>query len=78
MKAQPADDTAAIPADNAAGENADAPCAGTHSDAAADAAYDGYTPTNTLYKQIEFDSTGEWLTLVINESDVEAWYGKIF
>lgn len=32
----------------------------------------------SLYKQIEFDSTGEWLTLVINESDLEAWYGKIF
>ena len=40
--------------------------------------YDGYVPINALYKQLEFDSTGEWLTLVINESDVEAWYGKIF
>ena len=39
---------------------------------------DGYEQKTALYKQIEFDSTGEWLTLVINESDVEAWYGKIY
>ena len=41
-------------------------------------ATDGYEQKIALYKQIEFDSTGEWLTLVINESDVEAWYGKIY
>ena len=39
---------------------------------------DDYLPTMTLWRQIEFDSTGEWLTLVIKESDLEAWYGKIY
>lgn len=32
----------------------------------------------SLFRQLEFDSTGEWLTLVIRESDIDAWYGKIF
>ena len=39
---------------------------------------DLYIPINSLYKQLEFDSTGEWLTLVIKKSDLEAWYGKIY
>ena len=41
-------------------------------------ASDLYVPINSLYKQLEFDSTGEWLTLVIKKSDLEAWYGKIY
>lgn len=32
----------------------------------------------SLYRQLEFEATGEWLTLVIKESDLDAWYGKIF
>lgn len=44
----------------------------------ASAATDDYKPINNLFKQIEFDSTGEWLTVQVRESDVEAWYGKIF
>lgn len=39
---------------------------------------DTYTPVYNAYRQIEFDSVGEWQTLVIKMSDLDAWYGKIF
>ena len=78
MKAQlPVDEVRAIPT-SAPNDAANEAPAEAHGADAAQYASDGYEPTNALFKQIEFDSTGEWLTLVINESDVEAWYGKIF
>lgn len=39
---------------------------------------DTYTSTYNRYKQVEFDSTGEWQTLVIRLSDIDAWYGRIY
>jgi len=39
---------------------------------------DSYTSTYNRYKQVEFDSTGEWQTLVIKMSDIDAWYGRIY
>lgn len=39
---------------------------------------DTYSSVNTAYKQVKFDSTGDWQTLVIELSDIDAWYGRIF
>lgn len=39
---------------------------------------DSYSTVNTVYKQVKFDSTGEWQTLVIRLSDIDAWYGRIY
>ena len=39
---------------------------------------DTYTQTNEAYKQLEFESTGEWQTIVVKLSDLDAWYGRIF
>ena len=78
MKVEPVGgEVKAIPIAGASDSAAEAPAEARGADAPT-CAEDGYEPTSALLKQIEFDSTGEWLTLVINESDVEAWYGKIF
>lgn len=39
---------------------------------------DTYSPMNSLFKQLRFESTGEWQTKVIRLSDIDAWYGRIF
>lgn len=39
---------------------------------------DTYSPMNSLFKQMRFESTGEWQTKVIRLSDIDAWYGRIF
>ena len=65
-------------APNTANDNAPGASAAAQPSGFAAEAGDLYIPINSLYKQLEFDSTGEWLTLVIKKSDLEAWYGKIF
>ena len=78
MKAEPVGDAPKAIPQTGADDGASSAVAEAQSADAQEYASDGYEPTSALLRQIEFDSTGEWLTLVINESDVEAWYGKIF